>query len=547
MSTKTYSSFSTKATPQSESIPGKNMTQNNAGGFSFSLDKWGQFNRFLILGSEGGTYYVSEKKLTKDNALNVIACIAEDGERAVKEIVRVSDEGLAPKNDPAIFALALAASAERVETRQLALAALPKVCRIPTHLYHFNEYCKGLRGWGSSLKKANQRWFNDQDVDKLAYQLVKYQQRDGWSARDVLRKAHPKTNDAARNSLYSWVVDGLLPFNADEFEKQDSLPKIVAAFESAKTASKGHLYDLVRQYNLSREMLPTEALNDALVWEALLEKMPYTAMLRNLGVMSKVGLLKPLSKASSLVAERLVDEQQIKKARIHPIQILLALRTYASGHGLKGSNTWTVVPKVVDALDEAFYLAFKFVEPTGKNFLIGVDVSGSMGSPCAGTPLSCAEGAAAMALSIAKIEPNVYIHGFTAGGYGYAHDQEKALKGFVDLGITPAMRLDAALKRTRGLNFGATDCSIPMLYAIKEKLDVDCFITITDNETWAGKNHPTQALKQYRQKSGINARNIVIGMTATEFTVNDPSDQFGLDVCGFSAEVPTLIQGFMRD
>ena len=32
------------------------MVENNAGGFVFKLDEWKQLERFLILGSEGGTF-----------------------------------------------------------------------------------------------------------------------------------------------------------------------------------------------------------------------------------------------------------------------------------------------------------------------------------------------------------------------------------------------------------------------------------------------------------------------------------------------------------
>lgn len=101
------SAISTEKTPQSEPIPGSNQVANSAGGFSWEVDKWTQLERFLILGAEGGTYYIGERKLVQDNAKAVLACIAEDGPRAVKIISDISDGGRAPKNDPALFALAL--------------------------------------------------------------------------------------------------------------------------------------------------------------------------------------------------------------------------------------------------------------------------------------------------------------------------------------------------------------------------------------------------------------------------------------------------------
>src|SRR5271166_2493597 len=93
-----------KGTPQTEPIPGKNQVKNNAGGFVFAVTPQEQLKRFLILGSEGNHYYVSEKKLTVDNAKNVIECIKENGLEVVRTIVEISDAGRAPKNDPAVFA-----------------------------------------------------------------------------------------------------------------------------------------------------------------------------------------------------------------------------------------------------------------------------------------------------------------------------------------------------------------------------------------------------------------------------------------------------------
>ena len=65
---------STRVTPQSQPIPGKAQEQNNAGGYSYVLDCWGRLQRFLILGSEGGTYYVGERDLTTQNTKTLLDC-----------------------------------------------------------------------------------------------------------------------------------------------------------------------------------------------------------------------------------------------------------------------------------------------------------------------------------------------------------------------------------------------------------------------------------------------------------------------------------------
>ena len=68
-------------TPQSEPIPDSGQTQNNAGGYAWEIDDWGRLDRFLILGTDGGTYYVKERPLTIANAECVKRCIAADGQR----------------------------------------------------------------------------------------------------------------------------------------------------------------------------------------------------------------------------------------------------------------------------------------------------------------------------------------------------------------------------------------------------------------------------------------------------------------------------------
>lgn len=95
------------------------------------------------------------------------------------------------------------------------------------------------------------------------------------------------------------------------------------------------------------------------VWAALLENMPMTAMIRNLGKMSAIGLLKPLSSHATVVCKRLKDESLLKKARIHPFNVLLALKTYEAGKGDKGKLSWEVNQTIVQALDDAFYASFK--------------------------------------------------------------------------------------------------------------------------------------------------------------------------------------------
>lgn len=517
-----------KKTPQSKAIPGreKDMTRNNAGGFAFKADSWIRLERFLILGSAGGTFYVGEQDLSKQNVDNVRACIEADGLRTVQAIVSISESGRAPKNDPALYALALAASyGSDIKVREAALAALPRVARIGTHLFTFAAFIDTMRGWGPALRKAVASWYLDKPTEKLAYQLVKYQQRNGWSHSDLLRLAHPKADlKVDHAAMFRWVRG-----------KETSLPDgaaFIRGFDAAKGADEKTVIKLIREYGLTREMIPTEVQKSPVVWEALLEKMPIGAMIRTLGRMGAVGLLSPLSDASNNVVSQLHDRDRLRKARVHPIQVLAALLTYKQGRGTKGSLTWTPVPQVVDALNDAFYLAFELVEPTHKRFYLGVDVSGSMtmGQVAGLEGLTPNMGAAAMAMLIARTEQNYFIGGFS--------------DRFVDLGISRSDRLDAAMAKAHR-NFGSTDCAVAIKHALVNKVPVDAFVIITDGETWAGDQHASQAIVEYRNRTGIDAKMIVMNMVANHTRLTDVQDLGSLDVVGFDASVPAVISGFL--
>src|SRR5205814_9617221 len=247
-------------------------------------------------------------------------CVREDGQRAVAEIVRVSTEGRAPKNDPALYALALAAGLGDVETRRAALAALPQVARTGTHLFQFALFVEGFRGWGRSLRRAVGRWYTAQAVDALAYQAVKYRQRAGVTHRDLLRLAHPARRVGAGNPqlevsdeharLFEWIVRG---------GETNGLPRLVEGFVRAQEAATSQdAASLVREYRLPREALKPEHLTSHEVWEALLDEMPMAALIRNLATMTRVGVLAPGSHRTAEGGAQRGDGARNRRARVPP-------------------------------------------------------------------------------------------------------------------------------------------------------------------------------------------------------------------------------------
>ena len=467
-------------------------------------------------------------------------------------MTEISVEGRAPSNDPALFVLAMASSEGDLATRRAAFDALPEVARIGTHLFHFLEYRKAFGGWGRLMKTGIANWYLDQSIENLAYQAVKYRQRDDWTHRDALRKAHPKTDVEGRNRLFKWIVD------SDEPLEMENAPGVILGYEllQGETNAK-HAADVIVQHNLPREAVPTELLSSPVVWEALLYSgkhgMPITAMLRNLGNMTKIGLLTPFSGAAGAVIRNLTNVKVLKKGRVHPYALMLALKTYASGEGFRGSSTWKPVSTVVDALEAALEMSFDLIEPSGKRVMIGLDVSGSMRAAMNNSCVTAREAATLMALVTARSEQNYQIMAFS--------------NQFMPLDLTRTDSFRGAIQKVSGLPFMGTDCALPMVYAMgmepvsggeygvrgmyrqttRTTIPVDAFIIYTDNETWAGSVKPYQALVEYRRQSGIlDAKLVVVGITSNGFTIADPTDGGMLDVVGFDTAAPSIIADFIR-
>lgn len=522
---------------QREPLPGQ--VRNSAGGYTWAIDDWARLDRFLILGTDGGSYYATERALTVENAGIVLRCLTRDGPRVVQRIVEMSESGRAPKARPILFALALAQTTGDPATRAAVHAALPRVCRIPTHLFEFLENVGTIRARGQKrpyaklshgLRRAIASWYQRAPADRLAYHAIKYRQRGGWTHRDVLRLVHPRFA-GVHQAIARWIVKGELVEDV-----ADAALAQIATFErAARSESVQEIVALIRDARLPREAIPTQWLTEPAIWEALLAEMPMTAMVRNLGVMSKVGLLVPGSQAEQTIVARLGDAEWLRKARIHPIAILAALKTYASGHGARGQGTWEPCARVVDALDAAFYAAFGNVPATGKRILLALDVSGSMhAGAVAGIPgLTPRAASAAMALVTAAVEPRWATMAFA--------------REFVPFPLSPRERLDDVIDRMNRMLYGATDCALPMIWASERRLAFDLFVVYTDSETWYGKVHPAVALRQYRERSGIPARLVVVGMVANGFSIADPNDAGMLDVVGFDTATPALIADFATD
>ncbi|NEQ84969.1 MAG: TROVE domain-containing protein [Moorea sp. SIO2I5] len=525
-----YQFFTKKqtSTPQSQPIPGreKEMIQGRSGGFMFNAGTWKLLRRCLLVGTAQSTYYAGKKELTDEFVEVVFRATAEDPNRVSEEILYAS-YGRSINNSAPIFALVLLSMAEQPVAKKAFQEIFPQVVRTASHFYEWLSYTKSLRGFGKVVREVGKNWLSQPDAKKLAYQLLKYQQRHGFSSRDVLRLFHVKPPTEDHRQLFEWVVKGW-----EELPKD--IPSSVLAqiwwYEWLKR-NPTHTHEAIAKGRLTHEMAAPVGKMDKQAWQLLFNEMPIGAMLRNLGSLTELGVLQADARENLDRIEQILNNQEhLRRGRIHPIDVLKALKTYESGGRLgRSKKTWTPVPRIVDILEKAVELSFEVVEPTGQVFMHAVDISGSMSYGVVDSVgLSCCEIATTMALVTAKAEKNYMIRGFSTK--------------FRDLGITKKDSFSSAIAKASNQNFGGTDASVAYDWMIKNRFKADVVCFWTDSESWAGRRHPTQALAEYRQRVNPNLKAVYVTLTPYGITLVDPKDPLSWDLAGFDPGLSRLIQ-----
>lgn len=523
-----YKFYVKNKTPQTQPIPGREaeMIQGRSSGWMFKTEIWTVLRRCLLIGTAQSTYYAGKHELTSEFIDVVRDAIAQNPDRVAEEILYASD-GRSINNNAPILALVLLSMGETPEAKRAFTQIFPQVVRTGSHFYEWLSYTKSMRGFGKVVREAGKAWLSCEDVKGLAYQLLKYQQRQGFSHRDALRLFHVKPPTKDHDRLFQWVTQGWdnLPKQVDS----DALVQIWWYEWLKRNPEQTHR--AIKQGRLTHEMVAPVGKMDQRAWQLLFEEMPIGALLRNLGSLTQLGVLnsdnaKNLERVSSV----LNNAEPLRKGRIHPIDVLKALKTYKSGGQLgRSQKTWQPVSRVVSTLEKALELSFSVLPPTNQVFMHAIDVSGSMSYYNVDSiGLTCCEIATTMALATAKAESYCKIRGFATE--------------FRDLKITSRDSFSDAIAKATDQNFGGTDASVAYDWAIKQRFKADVFCFWTDCESWAGRKHPSQALAEYRRKVNPNAKAVYISLAPYNISLVDPQDPLSWDIAGFDPGTPRLIQ-----
>lgn len=513
-----------------------NQTFNHGDKQVYKLTDIERLKRFIFLGSDNGSLYMNQNTLTLENVLcleNLLnQCKYDDILDALNQYKHT-----AFKKDYLIYVLARCCSIHldddplfwKKDFRTDCFKIVLDVCYIPTFLFMFIQFYEQVNkrlynstGWNSQMKTTISQWYLSKTSQELMYHITKYPSRHDWSHKDVLKLAHVKPKDDITNDIFKYILYNNLDTSKSYFD-------YLIAYENLKTDDNlDGIVESITQYNFVREHIPTRLLNEEKVWVNLIPNMPIISLLRNLNKITSLQILDTYPHILQDIVNKITTIQ------VNPLQLLITIKMYKSGQGMKGSLKWVPNKEIVSALNGAFYATFNNLKKSNKKILLALDVSTSMSwnTVCGIDCLSASEVSCAMAMMFDYIGSGVDIMGFSST--------------FKKLDISSKYCLEENLEYVKDNTFGSTDCALPFVWAGENNKEYDAIIVFTDNETNSNTIEPSMALQLYRNQMNKNTKLIVIALTSNGFSIANPDDSNMMDVSGFDSNMYDMIYEFIE-
>jgi 60 kDa SS-A/Ro ribonucleoprotein len=422
-------------------------TRNEAGGLAYRYSPRQALAQFALTGCLNRTFYTSAETQL-DSVLSL--CRANDPEYVAKTAIYAREKGHM-KDVPALLCVYLAAS----KNLDLLQKVFSRVINNGKMLRNFVQILRsgvtGRRSLGTIPKKLVRNWFNARTPTEVFMQSV------GGSPtfRDILRLSHPKPMDKQRNALYGWLVGKEFNF--------DLLPQVIKDFENWKSGNAKETP------SVPFDMLTSRAIGTE-VWIDIAKRAGWQWLRMNLNTMLRHGVFQDLG-IVELVATRLSDEKEIRKARVFPYQIMAAYK-----------NASLDIPlKVREALQDALEIATEAVPSIDGDMVICIDVSGSMKYPITGyrssfvqsssdSKVRCVDVAALMSCCLLRKNPQSELLAFNTQ--------------VANVLINPRDTVLTNADRVGSMVGGDTACSAPLRFLNEKLQHVDTVWMISDNQSW---------------------------------------------------------------
>ncbi|MBI4821582.1 MAG: TROVE domain-containing protein [Deltaproteobacteria bacterium] len=348
------------------------------------------------------------------------------------------------KDLPALFTAWLTVTAP-----ELAETVFSRVIDDAKMLRNFVEILRsgvvGRKSLGSLPKRLVRSWFDGRAPDAIFRGSV----GDKPSLADVIRLAHPKPKGDERSALFAYLLG--------RSHDREKLPSLVRELEDWKVRREGAPPRVPFQLLTALDL-------DANAWKTIARNASWQETRMNLATFARHGVFAS-KKTTELVAARLKDPEEVRRARVFPYQLLMAHA--AAGESVPGS--------VRQALESALDVALENVPKIDGKIFVCPDVSGSMCSPVTGHRTGATT--AVRCIDVAGLVAAAMLRKNDAEVLPFEHD-------VVSLSLSKRDSVLTNARKLASVGGGGTSCSAPLAKLNASRAKGSLVVLVSDNESW---------------------------------------------------------------
>jgi len=416
--------------------------KNNAGGVAYDTGAEHSLAQFACTGMLGGTFYTSAETELKQ----IIELAQKVRPEFLAQVAIYARKSGFMKDMPAVLIAVLS-----TRDTELFRKAFPLVIDNGKMLSTFVQVIRsgqvGRKSLGSAPKKMIRNWIYQKDGNYLFKQSVGHTP----SLTDVIKMVHPNPSDKEQELLFGYLI------GKDYQPKKRGYPSLVKEYEAFKKGNP----DGRKVPDVPFQMLTSHNLSDK-EWAEIAKNGNWHFTRMNLNNFTKHGVFKD-AKLTQLIADRLQNEEIIKKAKVFPYQIFQTIRNTAD------------LPRVIEnALHKALDISLGHVPVYNTKVHVGVDSSGSMRGAVnqnafSNSRITCNEVAALFASAVFRTNDSKI----------WRFDTTCAE-------VTGLVAQDSIMTNARkiGMNGGGTDCASFLRALNTNNAKGDLVVLVSDNESW---------------------------------------------------------------
>lgn len=492
-------------------IAPKADARNEAGGLAYQFTPRHALAQYAATGCLNATYYASaEDQLTQVLQL----CEKVPTDFIARTALHCREKGFM-KDVPALLCAVLAArDPERLEL------IFGRVINDAKMLRNFVQILRsgvtGRKSLGSLPKRLVRRWFESRNDEAIFRADV----GQSPSVADIIKMVHPRPGTPAREALYGYLIG--------RKHDVDVLPALVREFEAWKTAPQGNPPDVPFQM-LTALPLTTEQ------WQEIARRAPWQMTRMNLNTFARHGVFTN-KELTHLIASRLRSEDQIRRSRVLPYQLLAAYHNVSAD----------VPHEVKESLQDAMEISVSNVPQVAGKVIVAPDVSGSMHSsvtgyrPGATSKIRCIDVAALISAAFLRQNRDAEVLPFETN--------------VVRVALNPRDSVMTNAQKLASLPAGGTNCSAVLIDLNARKVQADLVIYVSDNESWMDTpqhgrfgGSPTLTISEWMKfkERNPNARLVCLDIQPYSTTQAKEGKDI-LNIGGFSDHVFDVIATFAK-